>query len=419
MGYLSTGERGKGPLSAHAAHIDRMPSRRAGRGEPYNLLQQSAARRPAHTHQHRTHRHAKGATHELSSRQQAGHGRARLGPVRLRVRVRRRLRGPLVVWHGHHHAHAGGAWLQGGRHLPAGLARPRKRAGPGPAAPGVSGVLRQHGLHGQPLHRGKAAPLHGLLLPRRQDGPAPRPCHRGVLQPHPACVPPRAHRAGWHRGVAQAPCPLRLLERLSQALHPARQWRRPADIRHGRAVRGRGGRRARLRPARKPGHVDPRHRVQDAKHQGRGPPARAPHLGGDAGGQAGLRVQLWHAGQKPGPVQRAHPGGGIPPQRIRGAEPADHAAHHPADGRDVRASVRADLPPHVRGRRRRPRHQGGQVLHREQPRLPGTVQLLRAQLPRGPHHPEPQPRVHPARGAPDDPGPGLQGLHQRPIGPHG
>ena len=157
----------------------------------------------------------------VSPRQPRRHGGPRLGAVRLRLRLRRRLRGPPQLWHVHHHAHPGGPRLQGGRDLPAGLARPQERCRPGRAPPGLSRLRRQHGLHGQPLHRGQAPPRQGLLHPRGRHGGAPGPRLRGLLKPHQAHVQARGHRAGRHRGEPAPPCPLRLLVRLAQALHPA------------------------------------------------------------------------------------------------------------------------------------------------------------------------------------------------------
>ena len=101
------------------------------------------------------------------------------------------------------------------------------------------------------------------------------------------------------------------------------------------------------------------------------------------------------------------------------AEPAADAAFDRGDGRGLRAAVRPHLSPRLRGSRRHPGHRGNQVQPDELPRLLRRVQLLRADLPSGAHHPGPQPRVPARGGAEDYGGSGLQGLHPRRRRPYG
>ena len=78
----------------------------------------------------------------------------------------------------------------------------------------------QPGLHGGPLHSGPEAPPRRRLLPRPEGGPAPRPRHRGVLQPGAGGIRghPRHHRRPG--GLSAAVCPLRLLGGQGAPVHP-------------------------------------------------------------------------------------------------------------------------------------------------------------------------------------------------------
>ena len=200
----------------------------------------------------------------LSAHHTCRHGRARLGRMRLCVRVRRRLRGPSEFWLRHHRAAARGPRLPRGRHRAARLARPRERNCPRQAEPRFSRLGRQHGLHGEPLQREQAPPAHGRLHPRRRGGAPARSRCGGVRQPHPPHLQGDAHRARRYRGVAPPPRPLRLLVGQAQALHPARRGRRPYHLRHGRARHRGGRRRARRRSAGRAAHLHRRHGLSHA-----------------------------------------------------------------------------------------------------------------------------------------------------------
>ena len=143
----------------------------AGQARPAAKARQDAGhgrtRCSRHAHSSRTRPPLAPGPRQVPPRQPRRHGRARLGPVRLRLYLRRRLRGSSQLWHGYHQPCARCARLQGGHHLPARLDRPRQHYRARRAAPGLSGQRRQHGLHGQPLFGDQAPSSHRRLYPRR------------------------------------------------------------------------------------------------------------------------------------------------------------------------------------------------------------------------------------------------------------
>ena len=229
---------------------------------------------------------------QVPPRQPCRHGRARLGPVRLRLYLRRRLRGSSQLWHGYHQPRPRRTRLQGGHHLPARLDRPRQHYRARRAAPGLSGQRRQHGLHGQPLFGDQAPSSHRRLYPRRRRRPPTQSSRHGLWQPHPPDVQRRAHHHRRHRGEPAPPGPLRLLAGQTQALGVARFGRRYPHLRHGRARDRRDRRRARRRAARRPDHLHQRHRLPHGLAR-RGLRLRpAAQLGRPFVRQAQLRTQL-------------------------------------------------------------------------------------------------------------------------------
>ena len=229
---------------------------------------------------------------QVPPRQPHRHGRTRLGPVRLRLYLRRCLRRSSQLWHGHHQPRARRARLQGRHHLPARLDRSRQHHRARRAAPGLSCQRRQHGFHGQPLFGDQAPPSHRCLHPRRRGGTPPQPRCHGLRQPHPPDVQRRPHHHRRHRGEPAPPGPLRLLAGQTQALGAARFGRRHPHLRHGRARDRRDRRRARRRAARRPDHLHQRHRLPHGLAR-RGLRLRpAAQLGRPFVRQAQLRTQL-------------------------------------------------------------------------------------------------------------------------------
>ena len=262
------------------------PAAKAGRQN------QGRARRPRQAFQVRTRPPLAPGPRQIPPRQPRRHGRARLGPVRLRLHLRRRLRGPPQLWHGYRQPRARCARLQGGHHLPARLDRPRQHHRARRAAPGLSRQCRQHGLHGQPLFGDQAPSSHRRLYPRRRRRPPTQSSRHGLWQPHPPDVQRSAHHHRRHRGKPAPPGPLRLLAGQAQALGSARLGCGYPHLRHGRACDRRDRRRARRRAAHRPDHLHQRHRLpyQLARRSLRlRPPAQ---LGRPFVRQAQLRTQL-------------------------------------------------------------------------------------------------------------------------------
>ena len=229
---------------------------------------------------------------QVPPRQPRRHERTRLGPVRLCLHLRRCLRGPSELWHGHHQPRARRARIQSGHYLPARLDRPRQHHGARRAAPGLSRQRRQHGLHGQPLFGDQAPPPHRRLYPRRRGRSPPQPCRHGLRQPHPPDVQGRSHHHRRHRGKPAPPGPLRLLAGQAQAFGTARLGRRHPHLRHGRARNRRDRRRARRGTARQSDHLYQRHRLPHGFAR-RGLRLRpAAQLGRPCRRQAQLRAQL-------------------------------------------------------------------------------------------------------------------------------
>ena len=131
--------------------------------------------------------------------------------VRLRLRLRRRLRGSPVLRPRDHQPSAGEPGLQGGNHRPAGLEGREKHHGLRRAAAGILSQRRKHGFHGEPLFRVEKTPESGFLHPRRGHGKAARLRHRGLLQPDPVGLQKETHHHRRHRGQPAPPGALRLL----------------------------------------------------------------------------------------------------------------------------------------------------------------------------------------------------------------
>ena len=229
---------------------------------------------------------------EVPARLARRHGGTRLGSVRFRLYLRRRLRGPPLLWHGDHHPRSRCTRLQGGHHLPARLEGPPERHRLRRAAPGISRLGRQHGLHGQPLLGDQAPPPHRRLHTGRGGRRAPQPRRHRLWQPHPPHVQERPHHPGRHRGLAQAPCALRLLARQAQTLRSARRRRRHPHLRHGRARGDRDRRRPRRRPPRGTDHLRERHRLPHELARGGLRLRAAPRLGRARGRPPRLRAEL-------------------------------------------------------------------------------------------------------------------------------
>ena len=292
----------------------------------------------------------------------------RLGPVRFRLRLRRRVRRSPELRHGHHHPRPRGARVPRGYHLPARLDRSREHRRPRRAAPRLPRLGRQHGLDGQPLHREQETATRGRLHPRRRRGRAAQPRRHGLRQPHPPHVQGQAHHHRRHRGEPAPPGALRLLAGQAQALRAARLRRRHPALRHGRALDRRGGRRTRRRAARGSDHLRERlgvscERARCARQRIR--LRAAPQLGRPNGRPPYLRALLQHPAAEHGPHHRKALGGALPERRLRGAKPAGGSAHHGRDGRGVGAPVRPPLAPRLRRGRWYPRLRRNPFLHQQ------------------------------------------------------
>ena len=170
------------------------------------------------------------AARGVSSRLPGRHGCPRMGPVRLRLRLRRRLRRPPVLRPRHHQPRAGGTHgYKVGIISQPDWRDPRLHHGPGRAAAWLS---RYSAATWTPWSTTTPSPSTAAAPtptpPAASAGKRPDHAVDRLLQPHPPALPACAHPHRRHRGKPAPPCALRLLVRQAQALHPARLQRRPA-----------------------------------------------------------------------------------------------------------------------------------------------------------------------------------------------
>ncbi len=303
--------------------------------------------------------------------------------------------------------------------------RPARFHQAGTAAPLLRRLGRSDGFDGEPLHGQPPAAPRRRLHAGRQGGIPPRPCRDGLHADPQTAVSPRPGGRRRHRGLAAPPDPLRLLERLAQALGAGRVGRRPADLRHGRTGRAAGGPGAAQRLQRQaaaphPAGSLPRRRklCRAARPRRDDPPAL---LRGVRARQTGLRGEL-HGDRDP---EQSHGTGGDArgthgrPVRRRDASQRD--AHDRRAGPLVRPPLRTRPAPALP---RQGRHSGvgdDQVLGQYPPGLLRRLLVLYDFRPSGQVHQLAQRAVDPRRSAARRRHARIQGLplgRRGPLGQH-